>query len=136
MKPAKPVKPSKAEAVYVFTTNGEAPSSGFSKSKRAIDEKMLEIARRSDPNAAVRPWRFHDLRRTLASGLAELGIRQEVTEAALNHKSGIVSGVGGVYNRYEYAAEKRIAMDKWSETVKRMVSDDKNSDNNIVPLRA
>lgn len=55
----------------------------------------------------------HDLRRTVATRLQRLGIRLEVTEAALNHISGSRSGVTGIYQRFDWHAEKRAALDAW-----------------------
>ena len=55
------------------------------------------------------PWNVHDLRRTVATGLQRLGVRLEVTEAVLNHISGNRGGIAGVYQRHDWAAEKRGA---------------------------
>jgi integrase len=51
-------------------------------------------------------WTIHDLRRTMSTNMAMLGVPQPVTEALLNHKTGVVSGVAAVYNVYSYADEK------------------------------
>ena len=75
---------------------------GFGKAKAALDAKC-ELA----------PWRLHDLRRTVATGLQKLGVRLEVTEAVLNHVSGSRAGIVGVYQRYDYAEEKRAALTAW-----------------------
>lgn len=71
----------------IFTTNGKTPISGISKMKTRLDKAIGEIA----------PWRLHDIRRTVATGLQRLGVRFEVTEAILNHVSGAKSGIAGVY---------------------------------------
>jgi len=96
---------------YIFSTNGRTPVSGFSKAKRRIDE-LLSFA----------PWRFHDLRRTAATGMAEIGIPPHIVEAILNHISGAKASVAGIYNLAQYAAEKRVALEKWSEHVRSVVS--------------
>jgi integrase len=93
----------------VFSTTGRTPVSGFTKPKRRLDEWL----RKECPNAA--PWRVHDIRRTIATGLQRLGVRFEVTEAVLNHVSGSRSGIAGVYQRYNWAAEKRAALDSWAK---------------------
>ncbi len=54
---------------------------------------------------------------TLATGMQRLGVRFEVTEAILNHKSGSRSGVAGVYQLHEWAEEKRSALDAWAQHV-------------------
>src|SRR5215218_5756951 len=51
-----------------------------------------------------RPWRLHDIRRTVAARLAELGVQPHVIEAVLSHVSGHKAGVAGIYNRALYAA--------------------------------
>lgn len=114
----------KSEAGYLFTTTGETSVSGFSKAKSKIDAKMLEIAkeqaveRGGDPETvSVAEWRLHDLRRTGASGMAALRQPVQVVEAVLNHKSGAIKGVAAVYNRHDYADEKRQALDEWASKV-------------------
>jgi hypothetical protein len=59
----------------------------------------------------------HDLRRTVATGLQRLGVRLEVTEALLNHISGSRGGIAGVYQRHDWASEKRAALDSWAAHV-------------------
>ena len=97
---------------YVFTTTGRSPASGWSKAKARLDEHC--------PNVA--PWRFHDLRRTAATGLQRLGVRLEVTEAVLGHVSGSRGGIVGVYQRHDYADEKRRALESWSRHVATVLS--------------
>ena len=63
----------------------------------------------------IPPWRIHDLRRTAATGMARIGQPIHVVEAVLNHKSGAISGVAAVYNRYSYLEEKRKALNDWSQ---------------------
>jgi integrase len=100
----------------VFSTTGDTPVSGFSKAKRRLDH-YLEDAMREPPA----PWRLHDLRRTLATGLQRLGVRFEVTEAVLNHVSGSRSGIAGVYQRYDWREEKRRALADWGEHIRSLV---------------
>ncbi|MDE1917953.1 MAG: tyrosine-type recombinase/integrase [Sphingomonadales bacterium] len=88
----------------VFTTNGRVPINGFTK---AI-QHMHDISGTSN-------WRFHDLRRTAASGMARAAVPPHVIEKVLNHISGTISGVAAVYNRYGYDAEKRGALEQWGE---------------------
>lgn len=99
-------------AGLVFTTTGKTPISGFSKAKSRLDAQMDEQLSREP---GKHPWRAHDLRRTVATGLQRLGVRFEVTEAILNHVSGSRSGIAGVYQRYDWAAEKREALQKWAD---------------------
>ena len=69
------------------------------------------------------PWRLHDLRRTAATGMAEIGVAPHIVEAALNHISGHKGGVAGIYNRAAYAQEKKAALERWADHVARLLSD-------------
>jgi integrase len=105
---------------FVFTTKGTSPVSGWSRAKDTIDRAMLDA--RGPDAEAIPHWTFHDLRRSAASGMAEIGIAPHVVEAALNHKSGTIKGVASVYNRYSYLSEKRAAFDAWARKVNAIVS--------------
>ena len=63
------------------------------------------------------PWRLHDLRRTCATGMAELGILPHIVEAVLNHVSGHKAGVAGIYNRARYENDMRDALQLWANKV-------------------
>ncbi|WEJ32003.1 site-specific integrase [Devosia sp. SD17-2] len=108
---------------FVFTTDGEVPSAGWSKSKAVLDALMLEEARSEaesegkKPIEALTPWTLHDLRRTCATGLASLRQSPHVIEAVLNHRTGIVRGVARTYNRFEYLDEKQHALTAWASYV-------------------
>jgi integrase len=75
----------------------------------------------------------HDLRRTTATGLQRLGIRLEVTEAVLNHLSGTRAGVVGIYQRHDWSAEKRAALDAWARHILLLAAGEAD-DGNVVPL--
>jgi len=62
--------------------------------------RLIERVRR---DAGLPDVRLHDLRRTLRTGLAEIGVSFEVAERVLNHA---MPGLQAVYNRHSYAAEK------------------------------
>jgi integrase len=96
---------------FVFSVNGEAPIKGFGRASDYLDELL--------PNVA--DWVFHDLRRTVASGMARLGISLAIIEKVLNHVSGSFAGIVGVYQRHEFAEEKRAALEKWADHVERLV---------------
>jgi integrase len=117
---------------FVFSTTGRTPVSGFSNAKEAIDRAVAE-ARGADVDALDR-WTLHDLRRTSASGMAGLGIAPHVVEAVLNHRSGTIKGVAAVYNRYNYAAEKRTALDAWARRLDAIITGAAAS--NVVELSA
>lgn len=119
----------KSDAGYIFTTNGLSSVSGFSKAKAKIDASMLEIAGKQIEASGgdadtmeIADWRLHDLRRTGASGMAALRQPIHVVEAVLNHKSGSIKGVAAVYNRHDYAEEKRAALEAWAARLKEITS--------------
>jgi integrase len=91
---------------YVFSTRAGTRISGFSKAK----SRAAELS-------GVAAWRLHDLRRTMATRLAEFGIPHPVVSKLLNHSPRSVMGVTSIYNRYEYLAERREAMDRWAQRV-------------------
>jgi integrase len=102
----------------LFTTMGTTPVSGWSKLKRRLDATMIAIARQERDRAVIiPPWRLHDLRRTAATGMAEIGIAPHIVEAVLNHVSGVKAGVAGTYNRAAYAPEKKEALECWAKHV-------------------
>jgi len=98
------------------------PFAGWSKAKAALDKAIAEARAKAAATAGIivaplAPWSVHDLRRTVATGLQRLGVRLEVTEAVLNHISGSRGGIAGVYQRHDWAAEKRAALDAWAAHV-------------------
>lgn len=110
---------------FVFPARGNPKSetyvSGFSKAKKLLDDA-----------ASVKGWTIHDLRRTAASGMAEMGIAPHVVEKVLNHTSGQISGVAAVYNRYGYDDEKRRALEAWAGHV---LSLENHPPGNVVSFR-
>jgi integrase len=92
---------------YVFSTSGGiAPVSGWSRAKRRVDAA-----------AGIATWVIHDLRRTAATGMAEIGVPPHIVEAVLNHVSGAKAGVAGTYNRAAYSEEKKAALEQWADHV-------------------
>jgi integrase len=95
------------------------PFAGWSKAKAALDKAISDARATAAANtgaspAPLVPWSVHDLRRTVATGLQRLGVRLEVTEAVLNHISGSRGGIAGVYQRHDWAVEKRAALEAWA----------------------
>ncbi len=125
----------------VFPGAVGTPFAGWSKAKAALDRAIID-ARTEAANGSGQaplpfvPWNVHDLRRTLATGLQRLGVRLEVTEAILNHISGTRAGIAGVYQRHDWAAEKRGALDAWAAHVVSVVEGRVTCDNVVTLPRS
>ena len=94
--------------------------------KAALDERIRVLG------TAVESWTHHDLRRTMATRLADLGVAPHIVEALLNHVSGHKRGVAGVYNRADYEMQKRPALALWAEHLIGLV---KEGETKVVLLR-
>jgi integrase len=78
----------------------------------------LRAWHRSDSDKVdLKSWRIHDLRRTAATGMERLGIKQQVVEALLGHIAGSKAGVTGIYQLHTYEDEKRAALEIWAKHV-------------------
>jgi integrase len=97
---------------YVFSLLGAKPFQEFSRAKRRLDRL-----------SGVTGWRLHDLRRTCVSGMARLGVAPHVADKILNHQAGTISGVAAVYQRHEFLAERRTALDLWGAHLDRVLTD-------------
>jgi integrase len=87
---------------FVFSRSGDSSFQDFSLAKRELDKL-----------SGVTGWRLHDLRRTCVSGMARLGIAPHVADKILNHQAGTISGVAAVYQRHDFLAERREALETW-----------------------
>jgi integrase len=95
---------------FVFATSRGKNFQGFRKGKEKLDE-LSDVA----------GWRLHDLRRTVVSGMARLGVPPHVADKILNHQAGTISGVAAVYQRHDFLAERKQALDRWGAHVEQIV---------------
>jgi integrase len=104
---------------YVFsTTGGKRPFSGYSKAKAALDRELAALRKR-EGRQLMRPWTMQrDVRRTARTLLTRVGVPSEFAERVVAHE---IPGVEGVYNRYEYVAEKHDALTKLAALIDRIV---------------
>jgi integrase len=93
---------------FVLGATGARPASDYAQRKRRLDALLP---------ADMPPWRLHDLRRTTATGLAKLGVNLPTIERLLNHVSGSFRGIVGIYQRHDFAQEKREAAELWGRHV-------------------
>lgn len=123
---------------YLFSTKlGASPAWMGDKIKKQIDALMLlalrDLARTrgEDPSkVTLKPWKNHDIRRTVSTGLAGLKIAEDAREAVLAH---VRPGVGAIYNRHKYLDEKREALEKWAGKVRALTQP---TQNNLLQFRA
>src|SRR5690349_16381664 len=94
----------------VFGTSRGKRFQAFAKGKRALDKRC-----------GITGWRLHDLRRTIVSGMARLGVAPHVADKILNHQGGTISGVAAVYQRHDFLAERKEALDRWGAHVEQIV---------------
>jgi integrase len=97
---------------FVFSLDGAKPFQEFSRAKRELDEL-----------SGVKDWRLHDLRRTCVSGMARLGIPPHVADKILNHQAGTITGVAAVYQRHDFLAERKDALEQWGAHVRKILTD-------------
>ena len=108
----------------------------FSAAKRKLDEKITKARREADPTATALPgWTMHDLRRAGVTALADMGFAPHVCDRLLNHITGSIQGVAAVYQRAEFLAEQKAALEAWAAFVVR-ASDGLPVQSNVVRLSA
>jgi len=115
---------------FVLTTDGSMPVSGFSKAKSRINDRIA-AARAEGEFDPMPQWGIHDLRRTCATGMAKLGTSESIIGRVLNHAAKGVTST--VYNRYEYLAEKKHALDSWAQHLDGLVHP---KPDNVAPIDA
>ncbi len=114
------------KSAYVFPgrRGGKAGFNAWSYVTMALNTRIT-VAR----GKALPHWRIHDLRRTMRTGLARLGVPSEIAELCINHQKG---GVQAIYDRHRYLAEIKAALAKWANHVA-LILDGKSA--NVVSLR-
>jgi integrase len=105
---------------YVFSIDGKRPMT------------VHQVKARIDRESGIDDWRLHDLRRTLRSGLAELGVSYEIAERVIGHA---MPQLERTYNVFTYREEKRAALERWAGHLAVIVAGD-CATTNVVRLRA
>ena len=99
---------------YVFASRG---SDKIPFGQKTIKRGVVDIQ-----NTCISDFRLHDMRRTVATNLAELGTPAEVVSKVLNHKTGGGGSlVTRIYNKYEYRKERQLALNKWARHMKKIL---------------
>lgn len=97
---------------HLFGERAGGGFTGWSHAKLDLDRRLGRV---------VKPWRVHDIRRTVATGMADIGIEPHHIEATLNHFSGHRAGVAGIYNRSSYDRAVKAALARWAEHLAALV---------------
>jgi integrase len=124
--------PLSAQALAIIERTPRRNSSAFLFSDANGYKGWDQDKMRLDARLGIAPWRLHDLRRTAATGMAELGVQPWYIEAVLNHYSktangslilpGHRAGVAGTYNRARYTDEMRAALQRWADHVDKITA--------------
>jgi integrase len=106
---------------------GQRGFSGWSRCKERLDERIT-----AENGKPLPGWRIHDLRRSVATGMATLEVQPHIIETVLNHITGSRSAISRVYNRNSYEPEKRRALALWADHVMALVE---GRESNVATLR-
>jgi integrase len=94
--------------------------------KDHLDADMLEVLKQlahergqDSDGIKLEPWVVHDIRRSCRTRLTQLKIQTEVAEAVIGHGK---RGLERHYNLYEYADEKRDALERWASWLRNLTS--------------
>jgi integrase len=112
----------------LFGVRNDRGFSSWAEHKRQVDKRLGD---------QVKPWTLHDLRRTAATRMCDIGIEPHVVEQILNHQSGTrrgLSGVGGVYNKSKYAIAVLKAVEQWDRHLRALIEG--RDEGNVIPMRA
>jgi integrase len=110
----------------LFGARAGSGFNGWAPAKADLDRHLADT---------VKPWRLHDIRRSVGTKMADIGVEPHHIEAALNHYSGHRSGVAGTYNRSSYERAVKAALTRWSEHVLALL-EGRPSEGVVVPLHA
>ena len=120
-------QPVRADRDLVFG-DGSGGFSGWSRCKERLDQRITK----ANDGKPLPGWTLHDIRRSTATHMAEIGVLPHIVEACLNHISGHKAGVAGIYNRAAYGQDKRDALIRWAEHLAVVV---RGRPGKVTPLR-
>jgi integrase len=106
----------------LFGTRAAEGFSSWPQGKRMLDQRT-----------GVENWTVHDLRRSVATGMADIGIQPHIIEHILNHQSGHRRGPAGIYNRSNYQHETRIALARWEDHIRTLID---GGERKVIPIHS
>jgi integrase len=115
--------PLSAQAVAILERMPRRNSTDFVFGQRGQGFTNWALAKaKLDQRVGIAEWTLHDLRRTCATMMGELGVLPHVVEQALNHVSGHKAGVAGTYNRSKMSDAVREALQRWADWLERVAN--------------
>jgi integrase len=114
--------PERAGRDQLFGQHGDRGFCSWDDAKKRLDARL---------GSKVAKWTLHDVRRTVATRMADIGVQPHIIEAVLNHYSGHRAGPAGIYNRSSYAREMKAALALWSDHVRTLID---GGERKILPL--
>jgi integrase len=99
---------------HLFGDRAGIGFANWSKCKQQLDDRIADVVKTT--------WKLHDIRRTTATGMIDIGIEPHHVEAVLGHFSGHRAGTAGTYNRSGYERAVASALQRWADHVERLVS--------------
>jgi integrase len=112
--------PRMASRDLLFGSRADYGFSSWPQGKAALDQRC-----------GVGNFVIHDIRRSVATGMADIGVAPHVIEHILNHQSGHRSGVAGIYIRSHYEREVRMALGLWEDHIRTLLG---GGERKIVPF--
>ena len=113
---------------HVFAGRAGGPVAAFSYAKDLL------IAELKKNGHDLGNWRFHDFRRAGVTHLADRGVPPHVADRLLNYVTGSIQGVAAVYQRAEFSAERKAALDTWARLIL-AAADGRTLKDNVMPLQ-
>src|SRR5262249_1640545 len=105
----------------------------WSKAKAELDDRIAAARSKAGVTDQMPVWRLHDLRRSFVTHVNENGFAHpHIVEAIVNHVSGHLAGVAGIYNKALYLFERRQALEAWGAHVAALVH---GRGSKVVPLK-
>jgi integrase len=111
--------PLSSQAVAILERQPRRNSSDYLFGRRGFSDWAVAKTK-LDQRVGIAEWRLHDLRRSAATQMSELGVSPWIVEAVLNHQSGHKAGVAGIYNRAKHTDEMREALQRWADYIDRI----------------
>jgi integrase len=103
---------------FLFHTGRPSPATDYARAKTRLDDLIADM----NGGKALEHWTLHDLRRTAATRMGDIGVQPHIIECCLNHVGGFRAGVAGTYNKSNYWPEMQDAFARWDARLRQIIS--------------